>query len=307
MSDGEICFNLFSIILLICILYPTKEFVTTGLTIEYLFRNLFGSEDIEFVQYHINRTYYTILLHSFLPLIYVLFYYFQFTIEFQIDSSIEYIKYIIWNSFVTLCILSPIISYCFIKFYWKWYLNHPIVKILKCYSNNGNNCKLIVNDINTEYRNENKFIYQINAITKVIVTENWIIKIKPYNVYFAHQSDTALIAVKVINQFFLPICRLYIKNILFFCLQSDSHSFSQDSVEPIQYVNINVKPTRNGTSEFSIRLNALDFKDLQDRLHRPITILSGVTFNKSIIERFIDVFKEQISLNEKFQTAQVIK
>lgn len=36
-----------------------------------------------------------------------------------------------------------------------------------------------------------------NAIFKVIATDNWVIKTTPYTVYFAHQSDTALIVDKV--------------------------------------------------------------------------------------------------------------
>lgn len=62
---------------------------------------------------------------------------------------------------------------------------------------------------------------------------------------------------------------------------------------------------RTGVNEFIIRINALDFKSLQDRMLRPITILSGVNFNKSVIDRFIEVFKEQISTNPKYKCSEV--
>lgn len=88
-------------------------------------------------------------------------------------------------------------------------------------------------------------------------------------------------------------------------MQSDSHDLSELSTETIQFVNIRVKPTRPGVSEFVIRINALDFKTLQDRMLRPITILDGVTFNKTVIDRFIDVFKQQIQLNPKYTTDEV--
>lgn len=77
------------------------------------------------------------------------------------------------------------------------------------------------------------------------------------------------------------------------------------STETIQFVNIKVKPTRVGVSEFMIRINALDFKTLQDRMMRPITILEGVTFNKTVIDRFIEVFKQQIRLNPTYNTNEV--
>lgn len=88
-------------------------------------------------------------------------------------------------------------------------------------------------------------------------------------------------------------------------MQSDSHDFSEVSTDAIQFVNIRVKPTRAGVIEFTIRINALDFKTLQDRMLRPITILDGVKFNKTIIDRFIDVFKQQIQLNPIYTTTEV--
>lgn len=62
---------------------------------------------------------------------------------------------------------------------------------------------------------------------------------------------------------------------------------------------------RAGVKEFSIRINALDFRALQDRMLRPITILDGVTFNKSVIERFIEVFKQHIDQNPRYRVAEV--
>lgn len=89
-------------------------------------------------------------------------------------------------------------------------------------------------------------------------------------------------------------------------LQSDSHDLSESSSETIQFVNIRVKPTRPGVCEFVIRINALDFKTLQDRMLRPISILDGVTFNKSAIDRFIEVFKQQVQLNPEYNIDEVL-
>ena len=117
----------------------------------------------------------------------------------------------------------------------------------------------------------------------MIATQNWVIKTSHYIVNFAHQSDTALIAI-----------------------QSDSHDINEVSSDSIQFVNIQVKPTRPGVSDFVIRINALDFKSLQDRILRPITILDGVKFNKTIIDRFIEVFKEQMDQNPRYNADEVI-
>lgn len=44
---------------------------------------------------------------------------------------------------------------------------------------------------------DTKNISQTSSIATVIATENWILKSTPYFLQIAHQSDTALIAVKV--------------------------------------------------------------------------------------------------------------
>lgn len=82
---------------------------------------------------------------------------------------------------------------------------------------------------------------------------------------------------------------------------------SVDAVDSIQFINIQVKPTRTGKTSFSIRINALDFKDLQDRITRPITILSSVQFHQTVMDRFIQVFKEQIGNNPKYSIEQQVK
>lgn len=57
-------------------------------------------------------------------------------------------------------------------------------------------------------------------------------------------------------------------------------------------------------TEFAIRVNALDFKELQDRIHRPIIVLSGVNFNRSVMERFVEAFKDLIARNPKYRSDQ---
>lgn len=57
--------------------------------------------------------------------------------------------------------------------------------------------------------------------------------------------------------------------------------------------------------EFDIRLNALDFKDLQDKVSRPIAILHNITFHRTLLDRFIDTFKEEVNKNPFYHTAEV--
>lgn len=87
--------------------------------------------------------------------------------------------------------------------------------------------------------------------------------------------------------------------------QSDSHVINETSTDSIQFVNIRVKPMRTGVKEFMIRINALEFKTLQDRMLRPITILDGVTFSKTVIDRFVEVFKQHVESNPRYKTSEV--
>lgn len=67
-----------------------------------------------------------------------------------------------------------------------------------------------------------------------------------------------------------------------------------------------VKPTRAIAQAFDIRLNALDFKDLQDKVSRPIIVLQNITFHKTMLDRFIDTFKEEVNRNPFYDTTQVL-
>lgn len=58
-------------------------------------------------------------------------------------------------------------------------------------------------------------------------------------------------------------------------------------------------------TSYFVRLNALDFRDLQDKVIRPITVLQNVTFHRTLTDRFLDAFREQVAENPVYETAQV--
>ncbi|XP_031836808.1 E3 ubiquitin-protein ligase TM129 isoform X2 [Nomia melanderi] len=170
-----------------------------------------------------------------------------------------------------------------------WSINnwskHPIVQNLKVYCNSNNNTDNIIwstvaSDINIEYRRINKTVINTNSISCIIVTDNWIIKVVPYKILIAHQSDTALVVNK-----------------------TDSHNMLPATRGEIQFINIEVKPTRTGAQHFDIRLNALDFKNLQDKVSRPIVILQNINFHKTLLDRFVDYFKERVQENPVYEFA----
>lgn len=189
-----------------------------------------------------------------------------------------------WMFLVALSVMLPFAVMGLIYHYkrnnWE---NHPIAKILQKYCNTNQSWTVVAAEINNEYRRNDKLVKRFNSITKIIATENWIMKTSLYFVHFAHQSDSALIADR-----------------------SDAHNISiTDSTDGVEFVNIQVKPTRAGVRNFSIRINSLDFKDLQDRVNRPITILSSVKFHTSLIDRFIDVFVAEARNNPRYSSPEI--
>lgn len=245
-----------------------------------MFASYLGSESVLFVQYHINRSCLTLLIHSVIPVIYFMIYFLYFDLSFG-DSVLQYF----W---ILLIVLSVILPFAVLAMIYRYktnnFENHPIPRILSKYSNSpSQSWTVVAAEINNEFRRTDKLVKKFSSITKIIATENWIMKTSVYFVHFAHQSDSALIADR-----------------------SDSHNISiQDSTDSVQFVNIQVKPTRPGVKNFTIRINSLDFKDLQDRVNRPITVLASVgVFHTSLIDRFIDVFVSEAGKNPKFTSPE---
>ena len=68
MEESELIFSLVYIVFAICFVLTPKEFTTAGLTVQGLFESYLGSEDFDFIRYHIKRTTITVLVHSFIPI-----------------------------------------------------------------------------------------------------------------------------------------------------------------------------------------------------------------------------------------------
>lgn len=135
-----------------------------------------------------------------------------------------------WKVSVVIATVIPL-TVCVIFYYWFNNLsNHPIARKLSVYCNPGTTWWAVASDINTEFRRVNKITIQSSSVVRVIATDNWVIKIAPYMVDVAHQSDTALILSS-----------------------ADLHQWSPHINDNVQFVNIEVKPTRQNAKPFIIR------------------------------------------------------
>lgn len=88
-------------------------------------------------------------------------------------------------------------------------------------------------------------------------------------------------------------------------MQSETYNIARDNSDALQIISIIVQPDRVGVDDFYIRINALEFRTLEDRISRPITIPSNVQFHRNIIDRFVEVFKNQVALNPKYASDHI--
>ena len=51
-----------------CFVAPPTEFISAGLTVQNLLASLLGSEEMNFIYYHVKRTTATVVVHSLIPL-----------------------------------------------------------------------------------------------------------------------------------------------------------------------------------------------------------------------------------------------
>lgn len=146
-------FHLFFILITYCIVYPPKEFISTGLTINQICLKLFGysSEELEFIQHHQKRTIITLAIHTFIPFIYIGLYNLNYY-----DSSYQYpniVLYIAWQCFVLCAYLVPLFG-AGLALYWhlRDCENHPLTKNLKKFTNTGRKWNEVATSINDEFR-----------------------------------------------------------------------------------------------------------------------------------------------------------
>lgn len=127
-----------------------------------------------------------------------------------------------------------------------------------------------------------KFCVETSPLSKIIATENWILKVTPLNLFIAHQCDANLV-VK----------------------ESNTHNISLNNLGEVEFLQIEVKSNRSNVGSFTLRIRALDFQNLQDQVARAITILPHIKFHKTVIDRFIDAFKDATKDNPIYVTNQV--
>lgn len=67
-SEVDLLYTIIYLFFSLCLIAPPNEFVSAGLTVQNLLSNFLGSEDLNFIYYHIRRSTATVIVHSLFPL-----------------------------------------------------------------------------------------------------------------------------------------------------------------------------------------------------------------------------------------------
>jgi hypothetical protein len=272
----DIYFSIVYFIFVICFVVPPREFASAGLTIQNIFSSYLGSEDIDFIGYHLRRTSVTVLVHSLLPLVY----YFGLGV-----SSSNYALFAFTRLTPSLAVFT---IFCFgsavlgVLLFFLWtsssFKFHPLVRDLTAYSSPW---RAVAAQINLEFRSLDKFSSIVGG-TSVYVTDSWIVKCTTYKVHIAQQTDSHLTIVS-----------------------SEDFMYNHDTNQSAQFLQIRVSSIPPHERTFDLNVNAMEYKEMKDRLNAPIRNARDIVINQSLSDRFLNAFREQVEANGILETNQL--
>ncbi|KAM3726516.1 E3 ubiquitin-protein ligase [Dirofilaria immitis] len=261
----------------LCIVYPPVEFQRAGITIQTLFSRYLGVEQDDFVGYHLRRSVLTRFIHFCSPLFY--FIYLSMVLRETIftltpQTILQFGAY----ASVATAGVAAFIMLC----HWRnRFDEHPTVHCLKRYlGNDESSWYEVAESINAEYRNIlDTLSISLTGIDRVVMTSSWILNITNYTLTCAQVSDVSLEAIR-----------------------ADEHPISHhmQSGGSAQFISICIKSTTQRFEPFVIRVRAESFRDLRNKLDKPIALAREVVLKQSLNERFVEAFTQQIGLNPRY-------
>lgn len=142
-------FTVFYVIFVFCFLFPPSAFVNAGITIPQLFSSWLGSEDLQFVQYHLKRTVTTVIFHSLLPL----GYFGGILLTEGLNQLLILVITPLGFVFLVFSVLLPMAGSIKLMLWcannWTY---HPFVVLLTSYADNGRTWADVASEINAEFR-----------------------------------------------------------------------------------------------------------------------------------------------------------
>ncbi|VIO86475.1 Uncharacterized protein BM_BM10973 [Brugia malayi] len=277
-SQEWILHTILHLLFTLCIVYPPVEFQRAGFTIQTLFSGILGVERDDFVGYHLRRSLLTRFIHFCLPLFY--FVYLSMVLRETIFTPTPQ-TVLQFGAYVSIAI-AGVAAFIMLYHWWNGFDKHSTVHCLKSYlGSNGSSWRVVAESINAEYRNVlDTLSITLSGIDRVVMTSSWILYITNYTLICAQVSDVSLEAIR-----------------------ADEHPISHHTQNggSAQFINICVSSTTQRFEPFIIRIRAESFRDLRNKLDKPIAVAREVVLKQSLNERFVEAFTQQIALNPKYE------
>eukprot|EP00088_Acartia_fossae_P003421 TRINITY_DN11435_c0_g2_i2.p1 TRINITY_DN11435_c0_g2~~TRINITY_DN11435_c0_g2_i2.p1 ORF type:complete len:386 (-),score=34.61 TRINITY_DN11435_c0_g2_i2:116-1273(-) len=282
-APGTALFTGFYLLFAFGFWYETKEIKGFGLSPEQILVTLgiIKDEQHNFLEYHIWRTSCTFVLRSCLMFGYIILYLYVGT---YIDGHYDSLTECLDDNSELYYLIAFAALFIGAAFTMSWqslqdnYSGHSIVETLEHYAQQASMESLMA-DINAEYRRVDKVCVELNSLTHLIITDNWIILlgVQAEDFRICHQSDASLTI-----------------------LDSDSHYLSPEGeAGGSQYLRIQVTNRKPDIPDFTFRINSLEYQNVQSKLDTQIQNLKNINITKSVSDRFVDVFKAEVEKNPR--------
>ena len=163
---------------------------------------------------------------------------------------------------------------------WLWsrdnWAHHPMVASLRRYARDSGagGWRQVAADIETEFRRIDKISLRTSPLSTLVVTDHWVVVLGalPWSLRLSHQSDVTLQLTS-----------------------SEQHRISTEGhIGGAQFLHITIKNRRPEVADFSIRLNALEYQNFQDKISGSIENVENIQIFRTVSERFIEVFRDTV-------------
>jgi E3 ubiquitin-protein ligase TM129 len=289
MENNDVIFNLFYLIVSVCLIFPPNEFVSCGFTIKNWFSFYFGNERTEFIEYNMKRIGITLIIHSSLPLGYFIILIIKHGYEIILENI--YFKVLFSISILFTILISTIV------YYWSIdnFKNNPIVKDLiklkttttTTTNQQGNSWKFLANSINNEIRQIDKFVSTGSDINKIIVTDNWIISLHLYSLRIV-KKETATLSLKRANSILL------------------TNQESNGTSTQILQIQVNYSNSNEKEKSFNISILSSEYLNFIEKFQMPINNSLSINIHDSLPDQFLKYFKEQVEQNARHSSHQQV-
>ncbi|VDO10721.1 unnamed protein product, partial [Brugia timori] len=283
-SQEWILHTILHLLFTLCIVYPPVEFQRAGFTIQTLFSGILGVERDDFVGYHLRRS---LLTLYFVYLSMVL----RETIFTPTPQTV-----LQFGAYVSIAI-AGVAAFIMLYHWWNGFDKHSTVHCLKSYlGSNGSSWRVVAESINAEYRNVlDTLSITLSGIDRVVMTSSWILYITNYTLICAQVSDVSLEAIRA-DEHPVLLYKVAFMFIHVVSLKAKAISHHTQNGGSAQFINICVSSTTQ-----LILIRAESFRDLRNKLDKPIAVAREVVLKQSLNERFVEAFTQQIALNPKYE------